>query len=223
MLRYKKKWVKERRKRIAEFEDEHGRIQTFEFNTIAIIGPTGCGKTICLTWIGKNFGERGFDVFSNFKTTIPGATYVDDPFELLQAEGIVLVDEIQKYVNSRLSSDARTLFYSELTSEARKTTSSLYCTSQRFMNIDIKVRNNVNYVLFPEYNKELHWCTVFAFEGVDYEKPLDIFEFDCIPIYPMFDTKERVKGIYTPEEKDRLKTLIVKHFTQEELREIVGE
>lgn len=211
MSRRRKRWVKNRLAEISNYETKHGKIESHEFNTVILIGPTGCGKTLGLAWIGKNWHERGMEIYANFQLELENAHYVTDPLELLTSEGILLVDEIQKYVNSRLSGDSRTLFYSELTSEARKTTygakGSLYCSSQRFMNVDIKVRNNMTYVLFPNYNKELHWCTVYAFEGIEYETPLDIFEFDCIPIYELYKTEEKVESIYTDDERHRIQEI----------------
>jgi len=119
---------------------------------IAFTGPRGAGKTLTLTaWVMCYVARHGGQVWANFAMGWPspeGPLWRAMPLEVEQwvslspdlAQGVVCIDEIQHFADSRRSNTVLNRLLGYLTMQSRKRQLSLYYTVQNMQWLDKRIQ-----------------------------------------------------------------------------------
>ena len=182
-------------------------------DTFAITNPKRMGKTLLATFI---IIERlkNEPWIEGFVANIPynlEPIGMEDKFiylsdiELikeLQGHYIVFIDELRRYVDSRMSMGKKQRFISNLIADLGKQKVDFYFTDQDIGAVDRRVRINVDYVLAPYYNPYTGWCRVLMFDSVEnyvmftqygFGQPIYEFAFYGPPYFKYFPTEWKVE------------------------------
>lgn len=115
------------------------------------LGQQGSGKTLFLVREGYKGFQRGMKIYSNFKLGFPH-TLLDfkDIVESNLQNAIVILDEAHLWgLNSRdAMSKKNKLITSQFLVQCRKQGVLLYVCSQYLRQLDVRVRENADYILF---------------------------------------------------------------------------
>lgn len=169
-------------------------------------GARGRGKTLTMIKDAWIFHKNGYQVLSNMKS-VKFATYIsnedilninkDSPFK----NCVILVDEIQTLFNARRSAKKENLQFSFFIQQIRKRNIELLVTSQFANTIDLILRQHLDFVVRPYFDKELKVCRVdyqdlnSIEEGTDgMIKPAEVVSvvYDAREIFGKYDTKELI-------------------------------
>lgn len=172
---------------------------------IGIIGDRGDGKTCLTTHLLYEAFINGNDIFSNYKLT-----FIDDDhyisFEEMSKlpnylkDGYVGMDEIQMAMDSRnfLSDGNKKL--TKLVTQIRKRGLTLIYTTQRLGMADLRLRQQTDYLFFPEKQKPFTKDGVLidslfkvTVQEVKSGRVLKPFYYDAHKYYDMYDTSEIIE------------------------------
>ena len=171
-----------------------------------IIGRQGSGKTLLALHKALNYYKRGFNVYSNvaFKFPYKRLKY-SDIVECNLSNGVVIVDEAHQLLPSRNSMSKRSrLICDKFISMIRKKRLQVYMTTQTPRKIDIRIREECDYmfmvkklgfirgqwveILTDELEKIPIKIIVTMIDMIDY-KSVE-FDFDANQYYNLYDTAE---------------------------------
>lgn len=114
---------------------------------IGICGKMGSGKTLSMTILSQFFKLQGLDVYANY--TLEGSKPLKKANDILKIEnGIVSLDEFWITMDSR--SWKNNVFLTHWINQTRKKNLIVMYTTQTFRQIDIRVRNATDYLIFCE-------------------------------------------------------------------------
>jgi len=166
----------------------------------------GNGKTLTAVYLLNLDNKRGYKCYSNVKTTFTEHMNTRDVYELFTdstSTGIaILLDEIQKDFNSLAGyTEIKTLveFANIASAQTRKRDILLYWTTQRAMDIPMRMRVQTDYLLQPvrihadgkrcamASCDKSHYIQVFSREPMRL-KP--IVTLDCRNVGKLYDTHE---------------------------------
>lgn len=167
----------------------------------------GNGKTISMTYWMNIERQDGREVFTNYHTTF--STFIDtkEVAELIfsgELGDIILgIDEIQKILEN-IGRNKYVEFMGDLVNESRKDDVDIFFTTQRFKNLVLRFREQVDRILVPKkYHvdtkdfcdidkcKRIHFIMLYdydPFEGLAY-----IGSIDCVEVGKLYDTRQRIK------------------------------
>jgi len=154
----------------------------------AFIGLLGVGKTLGMTAYAKQLNSLGRKVLSNYKVSFGELV---NPIELVgfEIENVVLLlDEAYTLLDSRQNTQAKK-YLTYFLKQTRKRTVDVFYTSQRFMDIDIRLRQITDRIIVcVKYEGrgfiyiELQGGTVSGQKWLNMEQAKKIF--------PLYDTNE---------------------------------
>ncbi len=200
---------------------------------IAIVGDPGSGKTATLAYMGVKYYRQGFKLHSNFELFLPQPdgtkrkishsikTYKD--FNNIR-DGYFLGDELWSWIDARMSMSDANMFLSDVLLKARKRHFNLVNTVQHLSQLEKRIRNVTQYVLYPksiitdpisgeriEIKQDilhpidmapyLPYTRIHVFVCVPdpqtgfYDKVVNEFEFPLEPVSKIYNTDEEVDGL----------------------------
>ena len=179
---------------------------------IAIVGNLRGGKTLTLTKIAHDEWLKGNQIYSNSFLKFNGkhndrVTFLDvkkrnrknEEQERLKAEyeklgeGLLAFDEIWQYADSRKSISKENELVSEILLRSGHEGFNVAYTTQRFGQVDKRLREITNFIFQPMMLLDNRYCVVKVFKlenGITKELPS--FSFNPLRIYPLYNTRERV-------------------------------
>jgi len=121
-----------------------------------ILGRQGSGKTLFLIKKAWEYYKQGRTVYSNVHLTFPYKKLdYNDIINCKLESGIVIIDEIHLLLSARNSMSKRSRVITDnFISQLRKRDISLFCTSQTLRKIDVKIRDECDF---------LYYCDKFAY------------------------------------------------------------
>lgn len=205
--------------------------------SIAIVGNPGDGKTAVLVYMGIMYYEQGFHLHSNFQLYLPQPdgsnrsisksirTYKD--FNNIR-EGYFLGDELWSWIDARMSMSDANMFLSDILLKARKRHFNLINTVQHLSQLEKRIRNITQYVIYPvkiitdpetgdrieikpdilhpvDMAKYLPWTRIHAYVCAPdpvtgfYDKVVSEFEFPLEAVSKCYNTDEEVEGLLASE------------------------
>ena len=197
-----------------------------------IIGMPGTGKTIMLTWLGMNFYDQKFNIFSNFKIINPATGEkinkdIKSTEDLENAhDGILLIDEIMTYIDGRRSNTKMSQLVNNTLTKNRKRNLSLYYTSQDLYAPDIRLRLNTDYILLPEVKyiyegQELHFKQDLIHPvNMDCLLPIMQVHASLLPANRAFGQKEILQKFVLNEYKVNVAQIAPCYDTSEEIDDL---
>ena len=169
-------------------------------------GARGRGKTLSMVKDAWIMHEDGDLILSNMKS-VGFATYIsnEDILNITKDSPlkncVILIDEIQTLFNARRSTKKENVQFSFFIQQIRKRNITLLITSQFANTIDLILRQHIDYIVRPYFDKDLLVCRVdyqdlnSIEEGEDgMIKPANVVSvvFDCRDIFGKYNTQELI-------------------------------
>lgn len=164
-------------------------------------GSRGKGKTLTMVKDAYNFYKAGFRVFGNLKLGFGKLITSDEVVSLDHASDlkncVLVVDEIELFFDSRNFGKTQNKTFSHFLQQIRKRNIVILCTAQYVNLIDLRIRQQLDIVVYPRFDKKTKFCSVNYF---DLTKIEDCFTevklnptylvYDASKIFPLYDTYE---------------------------------
>lgn len=167
-------------------------------------GPSGTGKSTLM--IGRAYQAylRGVPVWSNIPLYFPYNKLVyASQLEKIE-NAYIAADELWITLDARNASSAENKAMTHLMQQIRKNNVILEYTLQWFKQIDVRVRQNTNYMIMPEYVNRHSARYPLGYIVYDLAKRDRIGDFvvmksgqkvDPRPLWELFNTKSKVKPL----------------------------
>lgn len=176
---------------------------------VGVHAPWSKGKTLLLTFIAKERSEaEGLDVLANFYLKgIKSFRFLDD-IELIKEvrRTVIEIDEIRRYADSYLSKGMKARFVSNLLADTGKQSCALYYSDQKATAAPVRLRDNLSFVLQPEFDEDSEWCTVYYYDSLmnyDWGNPSFYFGFYAPDYWNYFDTRQKIEDYKMKFHTDR--------------------
>lgn len=168
-------------------------------------GRKGSGKTLTMIKDGFNFFLDGYMVLRNLNCTY--GTYIseDDILKLDKNSEIkncvIMLDELQIFFDSRKSMRKQNVQFSNFIQQVRKRNIILLATTQYSNTIDLRFRQHVDVVCYPNYYKEFKVCECVYVDMTSIEDNIlqEINQpryvkliYDAVPIFQMYETEQMI-------------------------------
>lgn len=183
---------------------------------VPIVGAMGGGKTATMTYLLYKDYYSGRRIFSNYKLNFPTRSYDKYKPEKLDlslfadANNKILNncsvggDEFWIFADSRASASHINRTISVIVLQSRKRATDFYFTAQSFMQLDNRIRNNCDHVLYCKRKGDYTYLIRINRHIPDDKKKYKIF----LPaLYDLYDTNEiidpmNIKKIQKTKEND---------------------
>lgn len=169
-------------------------------------GRRGSGKTLTMIKDGLQFYNDGYRILRNFDCTF--GEYISDE-EILElnkhsniSNCVIMIDEIQIFFDSRRSMAKQSLYFSNFIQQIRKRNIIVLATSQYSNTIDLRFRQHVDIIAYPQFYKQLNVCEVIYVDITSVEDnilgqtgkiPEHIkIVYDPIPLFKLYRTEEMI-------------------------------
>ncbi len=150
-------------------------------------------ETLCLTYLAWKNYMKGMKLFSNYKLKgMPHLRIRDTEDIINMREGFAALDELWTWVDARQSGKKKNKFITLVLAKSRKRGLDIAYTTQRFYNIDIRVRQVTDLIVIPQMSSSGNFCTVRVYENPMTAEPVKVMKFYARAIYPLYDTNEEV-------------------------------
>jgi hypothetical protein len=176
-------------------------------------GRRGAGKTLTMVKDGYKYKLSGYKIYSNIELDFTEYMENEQILDIQKTEirdAILIIDEIQLLLDSRRSARKGNLDFSYFIQQIRKRNIIILCTTQFSGTVDLRLRQHVDIVARPKYDKDLHVCEVSYIDmtalndnmfmnDTDFTIPAITIVYDAENIFPLYDTnriqkmKEKVK------------------------------
>ena len=134
---------------------------------VGIIGKRGCGKTITMAKTVKDMLEKGRTIYTNFHINKKGIDkkyykkihLLDNEFfknykDFKLYNCALFLDEVYVYIDARTSMSKRNRLWSYFINQTRKRDVDLYYTTQFFRQVELRLRENTEFFIYPTLVKE---------------------------------------------------------------------
>lgn len=129
---------------------------------IGIVGGMGSGKTLTATAISYILRDS-YTIISNYSLKHSDIVYknLDDLMDFqktiqgIENDKLIIHDEIHIFNDSRNAMSNRNMLFSYILTQFRKMHVTFLYTTQYLNQVDIRIRNNTDVILQPNYNDEL--------------------------------------------------------------------
>lgn len=168
-------------------------------------GAKGKGKTLTMLKDGLRYAQEGYKILRNFEAKF-GESITNEEILSLDKNSpyyycVIMIDEIQIFFDSRRSGKKQNLDFSNFVQQIRKRHIIILATTQYSNNVDLRFRQFVDVVVYPNYIEELKLCEVTY---VDITQMDDIFspakEFPTVKIlydpkflFKLYNTDQMIK------------------------------
>jgi len=163
-------------------------------------GRRGCGKTLTMIKDALRYQENGWPIYSNIALEIPHTLLTTE--EIINIgksdlkDCVLLIDEIQVLVDSRRSARSGNLDFSYFIQQIRKRNITILCTTQFSGTVDLRLRQHVDIIARPRFDKKLLVCAVMYIDATVesmtdlYSEPMSIeIVYDARDVFRFYDTK----------------------------------
>lgn len=172
-------------------------------------GARGRGKTLSMVKDGYAYYLEGYRVLSNFECGF-GEHIENDSILSFSKDSdlydcVLLIDEIQIFFDNRQSMTKKNITFSNFVQQIRKRNIIILCTTQYSNTIDLRLRQHLDIIAFPNFIKDKLVCVVTYMDltrlqdndlmlGNEGElKPmLAKIVFNAIPIFNLYNTSEMI-------------------------------
>lgn len=169
-------------------------------------GRRGSGKTLSVVKDANNFYLDGWRVLTNIQSCKIGEYISNEDILKLDKNStienaVLAIDEIQIFFDSRRSSRKENITFSNFIQQIRKRNIILLCTTQYFNTVDLRLRQHLDIMAYPNFIKKFNVCEII-YEDLTYleddfmmniEPKKVSMVYDAEPIFRLFNTKEMIK------------------------------
>lgn len=178
-------------------------------------GRRGCGKTLTMVKDGYKYSLNGFKIYANIELQFSEFLENEQIINIQKTDienAVLIIDEIQLLLDSRRSARKGNLDFSYFIQQIRKRNIIILCTTQFSGTVDLRLRQHVDIVARPKFDKEFNVCEVTYIDmtalndnmfmsDTEFIIPSISIVYDAEPVFPLYDTyriqtlKEKVKGV----------------------------
>jgi hypothetical protein len=170
---------------------------------VGFIGRMGSGKTLSMVKYAHYYYKRGYKVYSNVKLNFPYETYnLETLLDYANSEesllnSVILCDEMHIFLDSRNSGSKRSRILSYFLLQTRKKDVKLFFTTQRFHQVDKRLRDNAEVIIncSSKFIKGKHFVVNSLMLMLEFTVKVKRFVFRAESTYPLYNTYEVVKTI----------------------------
>lgn len=169
-------------------------------------GRRGCGKTLSLVKDGYLYKLNKFKVLRNFNADY-GKKIDNDEILGLDKDSklfncVIMIDEVQTFFDSRRAMAKTSLLFSNFIQQIRKRNIHILCTTQYSNTIDLRLRQHVDILAYPNYLKDLNVCEIVyqdvtAIEEMFFNQNIIPktckVVFDAKPIFKLYNHEEMIR------------------------------
>lgn len=167
-------------------------------------GRRGAGKTLTLVKDAKKYQEQGWKIYRNIEVMSFGEFIKDEEILKLDKnhpiqDAVICIDEAQIFFDSRRSMKNQNIKFSNFVQQIRKRNIIMLVTTQYTNTIDLRIRQHVDVIATPRFNKKYPVCEVTYTDmtSIDDETLIEPqrtrIVYNPIPIFELFDTREMIK------------------------------
>jgi hypothetical protein len=160
---------------------------------------------------GYQFYKDGYKILRNFECSY--GKYIDNE-QILNLDKnsnikdcVLMIDEMQIFFDSRQSMRKSSIHFSNFIQQIRKRNIIVLCTTQYSNTIDLRLRQHLDIIAYPNFIKYLDVCEVTYFDLTSLENDISIVSgysdlqvtpmtrkivYNCIPIFKMYNTEEMI-------------------------------
>lgn len=169
-------------------------------------GARGRGKTLSMVKDAYKFYTLGYKILSNFMLKF-GERITSEQLLALNRDSnlfdcVLVIDEAQLFFDSRNFGKESNKTFSNFIQQIRKRNIFILFTTQYANTVDLRLRQHIDVVAYPYYDKLTGICLVNYYdlsllEDMDYVElgeldPVSIV-YDAKPLFSMYDTREMLK------------------------------
>jgi len=168
---------------------------------MGFFGNLGTGKTLALTYYLYKY--RANKIYSNYRLSFPH-TYIENPEDLLNvSQGYIGLDELWAWIDSRVSGSRKNRLLGHFLLTSRKRGCHVLYTAQHFKQIDKRIRNITDILVFPTYDRQAEELTLELTSQFDNSFRRK-FTISARPLFGLYDTAEEIEYAETFGEKEEL-------------------
>jgi len=169
-------------------------------------GRRGCGKTLTMVKDGFLLYLKGWRVLRNFHCSFGEYITEDDILNLNKNSDIsncvIMMDEIQIFFDARRSMRNQNLNFSNFVQQVRKRNITLLGTTQYANTVDLRFRQHVDVLAYPNFIKSLDVCEVVYVDITSLEdnilgnikEPVNVkIVYNAKPLYNLYLTEEMIR------------------------------
>lgn len=172
-------------------------------------GARGRGKTLSMVKDGAEYFLEGYKVIRNFECSF--GQYIDNEEILNLSKNsnlnncVMLIDEIQIFFDNRRSMTKQNITFSNFVQQIRKRNIIILCTTQYSNTIDLRLRQHLDIIAFPNYIKDKKVCEVTYMDltrlqdndlilgqQAEFKPILSKIVFNAEPIFNLYNTSEMI-------------------------------
>lgn len=172
-------------------------------------GARGRGKTLTMVKDGLGYYQEGYRVLRNFECSF--GDYIDNE-EILELSKdsnlnncVMMIDEVQIFFDNRRSMTKQNITFSNFVQQIRKRNIIILCTTQYSNTIDIRLRQHLDIIVFPNFIKNKNVCVATYMDltrlqdndallgNMQEVRPmLAKIVFNAVPIFKVYNTAEMI-------------------------------
>lgn len=187
---------------------EAGNFFTYRNGNIQVSGNSG--KTLSLTrlaWI--NHFKKGRRIYSNYRLYGIPYTHIDSLRDLeLMENGAFIGDELWIWMEARSSQSQINKVTSDILLKSRKRGLTYIFSAQSLSQIDVRVRNVIDFTVLPILNPRERIAKLLIFNGnsPDEHNLMKVLRFRPPVVYKQYDTREEIRGLKQKSDKPFVET-----------------
>lgn len=172
---------------------------------IGYVGRMGSGKTLSMVKYAYEKYKKGYTIYSNIKLNFPYKPYtLTDLLEYANNStnfnnSIIIMDEAHIFLDSRNSGSKRSRMISYILLMSRKRNMHVIYTTQRFHQIDKRLRENSEHINLCSFKKHkrtgIEYIRNIIITYLEVGQTMRAIVFKAKPYYKLYDSYEVVKNL----------------------------
>lgn len=164
-------------------------------------GARGKGKTLTMVKDAYNYCKEGYSIYANLNLSFGKYISSDDVLKLNRKSAlrdcVLVIDEIELFFDSRSFSKEENRTFSHFLQQIRKRNIIILCTCQYINLVDLRIRQQLDIISYPNFDKKSLFCGVNYFDLTKLEDNMSLTDFkpifviyNAFPVFSLYDTHE---------------------------------
>jgi len=164
-------------------------------------GARGRGKTLTMVKDAFRFFENKYKIYANFHLAFGEFISSEEVLNLSRnselRDCVLVIDEIELFFDSRNFNKGESKTFSNFLQQIRKRNMIILCTTQYTNLIDLRIRQQIDLICYPDFDKKTGFCSCNYFDLTkieDDQKRVNISPclvvYNAKPIFQLYDTYE---------------------------------
>lgn len=167
-------------------------------------GSRGKGKTLTMVRDAYKYYTLGYKILANFSLKFGSYITGDEVLALNKSSElyncVLVLDELQLFFDSRNFSRLQNKEFSNFIQQIRKRNIIILFTTQYSNTIDLRIRQHIDVVAYPYFDKVSNICKVYYFDLTKLEddmsdidiKPIKVY-YNAKNVFSLYNTYEMLK------------------------------